>query len=215
MYKSVEFTYGDQLYHPSAVTSISDGANYTYDANGNVLTGAGRSYAWTVDNRLDVVGSAVMSYDYTGIRVKKSGFGTTYFPFTGYEVQGTTVTKYIRIGNEIIASKEGTSTKRFYHNDHLGGVNVITDSYASRVQLTEYDPWGKVSRSEGSVDPTHRFTGQELDPESDIHYYGGRYRMGVRVRMGVYHRNLAGSEGRRKGVYHRNLAGSGTVGNLV
>jgi RHS repeat-associated protein len=44
-----------------------------------------------------------------------------------------------------------------------------------QVQLTEYDPWGKISRSEGLADPTHRFTGQEFDAESDIHYYGGRY----------------------------------------
>jgi RHS repeat-associated protein len=32
-----------------------------------------------------------------------------------------------------------------------------------------------VSRTEGSVDPTHRFTGKELDPESGLYYYGGRY----------------------------------------
>lgn len=63
-----------------------------------MLTGAGRTFTWNSDNRMDVVnattGSAVMSYDYTGIRVKKSGSGgTTYYPFTGYEVQGGQVTK--------------------------------------------------------------------------------------------------------------------------
>lgn len=165
---------------PSGVKTTSDGASYAYDANGNIASGGGRSYTWNSDNRLDQVtgpgGSAVMTYDYTGIRIKKSGSsGTTYFPFTGYEDQGGTITKYIRLGNEIIASKQGASTKRFYHNDHLGGVNIISDLNGNQVQLNEYDPWGKVSRSEGNVDPTHRFTGQELDSESDIHYYGGRY----------------------------------------
>ena len=72
--------------------------------------------------------------------------------------QGLTVTKYIKIGNEIIASKKDGVGRLFYHNDHLGGVNVITDASAVKVQLNEYDPWGKVSRSEGSTDPTHRFT---------------------------------------------------------
>lgn len=43
------------------------------------------------------------------------------------------------------------------------------------MQANEYDPWGKVVKSVGNTDPTHRFTGQELDPESGIHYYGGRY----------------------------------------
>ena len=58
-----------------------------------------------------------------------------------------------RRGNEIIASNQGASTKRFYHNDHLGGVNIISDFNGNQVQLTEYDPWSKVSRSEGNVDP--------------------------------------------------------------
>jgi RHS repeat-associated protein len=35
--------------------------------------------------------------------------------------------------------------------------------------------WGKVSRSEGNVDPEHRFTGQKLDPENGLYYYGARY----------------------------------------
>ena len=154
-------------------------SNYTYDLNGNVLSGAGRTFTWNLDNRMDVVnastGSAVMSYDYTGIRVKKSGStGTTYFPFSDYEVQGDQVTKYIKLGNETIASKKGTN-RFFYHNDHLGGVNIVSDTNTAQVQLNEYDPWGKVARSVGSTEPTHRFTGQELDPESGIHYYGGRY----------------------------------------
>ena len=65
--------------------------------------------------------------------------------------------------------------KLFYHNDHLGGVNVITDMNGVKVQLNEYDPWGKVSRTEGNVDPEKRFTGQILDPESGLYYYGARY----------------------------------------
>jgi RHS repeat-associated protein len=65
--------------------------------------------------------------------------------------------------------------KLFYHNDHLGGVNVITDITGVKVQLNEYDPWGKVSRTEGNVDPEKRFTGQILDPESGLYYYGARY----------------------------------------
>jgi len=166
--------------HPLWLKSTSDGNTFTYDANGNIAGGAGRSYAWNWDNRLDTVtgpgGSAVMTYDYTGTRIIKNGAsGTTYFPFTGYEVQGGTVTKFVRIGNEIIASKQGTSTKRFYHNDHLGSVNIISNESGYQVQLTEYDPWGKISRSEGLADPTHRFTGQQLDSESNVHCYGGRY----------------------------------------
>jgi RHS repeat-associated protein len=84
------------------------------------------------------------------------------------------MTKYIRIGVESFASKKGTN-KYFYHNDHLGSVNVITDINGVQVQLNEYDPWGGVSKQIGSIEPTHRFTGKELDPETGLYYYGGRY----------------------------------------
>jgi RHS repeat-associated protein len=179
----ITYPYNDPL-HPSFVTATSDGKTYTADANGNTLTGAGRSFVWTPDNRVDSVtmgGTTTMDYDYTGIRVKKSGpLGLTVYPFAGYEIgPDGTKTKYFKVGNEMLAAKQTPTAdpekKLFYHNDHLGGVNVITDISGNRVQLTEYDPWGKVSRTEGNADPSHRFTGQELDPESGLYYYGGRY----------------------------------------
>jgi RHS repeat-associated protein len=177
----VTFQYTDSL-HPTAVTSISTGKSYTYDNNGNMLTGGGRTFTWDIDNRVTSVsiGGSVtsMEYDYTGMRVKKNGSGgTTFYPFAGVEIDPNGVmTKFIRIGTENFASHKGTGDEyRFYHNDHLGGVNVITDMTGGRVQLTEYDPWGGVSRNEGDVDPTHRFTGKELDPETGLYYYGGRY----------------------------------------
>jgi RHS repeat-associated protein len=166
--------------HPSAVVATSDGRSYTYDTNSNTATGTGRTFTWNVDNRVSQViasgGTIIMNYDYTGIRVKKTGpGGTTYFPFSGYEIDPSgVVTKYIRTGVETLAAKKG-SEKLFYHNDHLGGVNVITDIFGARVQLTEYDPWGKVSRLEGLADPNKRFNGKELDLESGLYYYGGRY----------------------------------------
>jgi hypothetical protein len=46
---NVTFTYGNAM-HPSAVTAISTGKTYSYDANGNMLTGAGRSFTWDFDN---------------------------------------------------------------------------------------------------------------------------------------------------------------------
>jgi RHS repeat-associated protein len=180
----VSYSYND-LNHPSFVTNTSDGKTYTADTNGNMLTGAGRTFVWTPDNRVASVanasGTTTMTYDYTGARVKKLGpLGQVLYPFAGYEIAPDgTKTKFFRLGNELLASKQtpvsNPAKKVFYHNDHLGGVNVISDINAARVQLTEYDPWGKVSRSEGNVDPENRFTGQKLDPENGLYYYGARY----------------------------------------
>ena len=158
-----------------------------------MLTRGTQTLIWDIDNRVTSVsilggGTTSMQYDYTGMRVKKDApTGVTLFQFKGYEVAPDgTITKFIRIGVETLASKKrttgGATTQFFYHNDHLGGVNVITDGSGARCQLNEYDPWGGDSRSEGptpgtpaTCDPTHRFTGQELDPESGLYYYGGRY----------------------------------------
>jgi hypothetical protein len=82
---------------------------------------------WNIDNRVSSItmlggGTAVMEYDYTGMRVKKDAgaSGLTLFPFQGYEIApGGQITKFIRIGTETFASKKGTN-KFFYHNDHLG-----------------------------------------------------------------------------------------------
>ena len=47
-------------------------------------------------------------------------------------------------------------------------------AYSELIEATnEYDPWGGVSRSEGSIDPDARFTGQKLDAETGLYYYGG------------------------------------------
>ena len=175
------FSYGDVM-HPSAVTfNPTTGKSYTYDANGNMLTRGNQTLTWDIDNRVSSVsitggGTTSMEYDYSGARVKKSApTGITLYPFSGYEIDPNgVITKFIRVGGESIASKRGTS-KYFYHNDHLGSVNVITDIAGTRVQLNEYDPWGAVSRASGTIDPDTRFTGQKLDPETGLYYYGGRY----------------------------------------
>jgi hypothetical protein len=64
--------------HPSATTSRSDGKTYTYDNNGNMLTGAGKTFTWDVENRLASVtqgSSTSFLYDYTGMRETGKGSG--------------------------------------------------------------------------------------------------------------------------------------------
>ncbi|MBI4398396.1 MAG: hypothetical protein HY586_04660, partial [Candidatus Omnitrophica bacterium] len=132
-------------------------------------------------------------YDSNGARVKKI-MGTdsiTYFGEdfevakylgTGFAAAYTTVTsKYLFLGGRRIAATEndGTEVKTYYyHSDHLGGSNTITDENGRQVELVEYTPYGEISRHE--VDPEtrerrHKFTGQEQDKETGLYYYGARY----------------------------------------
>lgn len=76
-------------------------------SDGNTLTGAGRTFAWTVDNRVESVtmgGTTTMDYDYTGQRVKKYGpLGLVLYPFAGYEIGlDGTKTKFFRLVTGIV-----------------------------------------------------------------------------------------------------------------
>jgi len=67
----------------------------------------------------------------------------------------------------------------FYHGDHLGSSNMITDSYGAVYQHLEYFPYGESWIEEGGSHggnlPGYKFTGKELDPETGLYYFGARY----------------------------------------
>jgi len=112
------------------------------------------------------------AYDPRGERVKKTtSSGSVRYPFAGYEIGSDgVITK--RLGD---VTKKSTGQVLFHHRDRLGSVHVITDSTGARVQLVEYDPWGSLSREEGAADLTDRLTEQELDRETGLYHFVGRY----------------------------------------
>jgi len=60
----------------------------------------------------------------------------------------------------------------FVHGDHLGSLNVLTNSSGTVVQRLTYKPYGETFSNTGSVDfHQHRFTGQEQDPEAAFHSF--------------------------------------------
>jgi RHS repeat-associated protein len=67
----------------------------------------------------------------------------------------------------------------FYHGDHLGSSNMITDSKGAIYQHLEYFPYGETWIEEGGSyggnTPGYKFTGKELDPETGLYYFGARY----------------------------------------
>ncbi len=67
----------------------------------------------------------------------------------------------------------------YYHGDHLGNSNMITDMYGAVYQHLEYFPYGESWIEEGGSHggnlTGYKFTGKELDPETGLYYYGARY----------------------------------------
>ncbi|MFH1232065.1 MAG: RHS repeat-associated core domain-containing protein [Planctomycetota bacterium] len=66
----------------------------------------------------------------------------------------------------------------YYHSDHLGSSNIITDQTGQQVQYCEYTPYGTFAKNERTTQDTghttHYFTGKELD-STGLYFYGARY----------------------------------------
>ena len=179
-------------------------SSYTYDARGNMLTGAGRTYTWNSEDKpvtiSDTKGvTASFTYGPGGEIVTENLFGPNTQQVTThiggiYEVVadrpdgiGVAVPKFQRcyIGGAAVVIKkvaDNSTTTRYFHKDHLGSVEAVTDELGQVVERFAYDAWGARTKTVGTPDaasvPTTEqgFTGhQELDDLGLIHMIGRVY----------------------------------------
>src|SRR5262249_18623394 len=148
---------------PHAVASISGGVittSFTYDPNGNQLTGLNRSITYTSYNKPASItqgsGTLSFSHDVDHQRFKQvSPEGTTlYFDAFGVHTElfqsGTSAWyDFIGIGGSMIGVRVLHSdnsvppSTRYFHTDNLGSIAVITDESGTAVEHDSYDAWGK------------------------------------------------------------------------
>ena len=64
----------------------------------------------------------------------------------------------------------------FYHPDHLGSSNMLTDENGMVAESTEFYPFGRPRYEESTgIESAYKYTGKELDSESGLMYYEARY----------------------------------------
>ena len=63
----------------------------------------------------------------------------------------------------------------FFHSDHLGSTNYLTDKDGVVQQSIVYQPYGEVLYEEKTYSNPYKFNGKELDTETGLAYYGARY----------------------------------------
>jgi RHS repeat-associated protein len=205
---------GTYSYDPTrvhAVASIAPGdtgtvtASYTYDANGNMLTGRGRTVTWTsFDMVAEIVqgtNSVAFTYDSEHARLKQasSDGATKYYlndPTSGAMAEkivgaslSVTWNDYVMLGSEMVALKVSgaTSQTRYFHKDHLGSIVALTDETGAVVERSSFDAWGQRRTPLGEDDPlypgqsitsqiTRGYTGHEqLDAVGLVHMNGRIY----------------------------------------
>lgn len=191
------FTYtANQL---NQYTQITNGGlkTLTWDADGNMLTYNGWTYAWNGESRLSQAtnSSTVVSfkYDYMGRRFEKVVDGVTNsFVYDGWnlvqETSGTNVTRYVW-GLDLSGSMQGAGgiggllcviengTPYYPCFDANGNITEYVDENGTVVAHYEYSSFGKIIASSGSKkDDFHfRFSTKYYDAETGLYYYGYRY----------------------------------------
>jgi RHS repeat-associated protein len=167
------------------ISQASGSPSYSYDANGNLTGGAGRTYSWTIDNLplsvSQTSGSESYSYDADGERVKLVRGSTTTVYLEGLweePVGGAPKLYYSFNGQLVVLYTYSPSAFTYLHADHLGSVSVATDSNHALVSQQEYDPWGQV-RSGGISQTNVNYTGQRLDGTGLLYYHARLYDPGL------------------------------------
>lgn len=193
---------GPTAVRPHAVSSVTGAINatYTYDANGNMVAGNGRTVTWTSFNMVREItqGANTLSFLYDTERQRTRQVApdgsTLYLNAFGIRAEYfaspslTQWNNYVFVGAEIVAVHHdrsvGTDTTRYFHKDHLGSISVITDEAGAVTQRLAYDAWGKRRYPNGADDATgilesqaetdRGFTGHEHLQEVGLIHMNGR-----------------------------------------
>lgn len=175
---------------PHAVGQITGTVNgivnpaFAYDANGNMISGAGRTSTWTSYNMVASMtrgtGTESFLYDANHERAKEvNNEGTTYylsprydtgihFEKTYFAVNGapTGVVEYehyLYAGGMMFGiyktHSDGTTSLRYLHTDNQNSVTAITDEAGNVAERLAYDPFGKRRFATGADDPNNSIVG--------------------------------------------------------
>ena len=161
-----------------------------------------RTYTWNEKNQLissvDSNYNTAYVYGQDGQRVNKytQNSETLYFnkmwtlhTDSGNNVYGGQTSKNIYLGETRIVTKlnsgdeptynEEYYKQYYYHSDHLGSANLISDYKGDEYQRIEYTPYGETwvekTQNTGLEYLPYKFTGKEIDEETGLYYYGARY----------------------------------------
>jgi RHS repeat-associated protein len=161
--------------------SSANGLSYGYDNNGNTTSEGSRQYIYNQNQRMIQVNSggitAYYTYNGNGQRVKKVvNAVTTIFHYnqSGQLIAesnsaGTITAEYVYLNGQPLAKIEWSNTY-YYHNDHLGTPQKMTDASGTVVWAADYKPFGEATVTVSTITNNLRFPGQYFDAETGNHY---------------------------------------------
>ena len=174
---------------------IKKGTNYTIHEDQVTIHSEGEWWEYEYDllNRLMSVQKngqfvAAYVYDWAGRRVKRMGAerGTEYFIYNQwgqlfYEECGNEYHEHVYAIGDLFARVDGkigdqcSRSTYFYHSDHIGSVEAITDINGDVVWMCDYTAFGRMISTRGTLDGRPMFTGKDYDMEVGLYYYNARW----------------------------------------
>lgn len=189
------FGYDAQRFRPTSRTTTGPGGTYQqltygYDLAGNLTTLgdhrqiAGRTFGYDDPNRLTRATGDVSGRARAG---RTRGTSTTRWGGSCRRAARPDGKSYTYDGSGNLQAGAGRALAWTVDN-RLAAVSIqggnaaefACDAGGERVRkvmsaAVEHTPWGEVARVGGTAEPELGFTGQRLDPETGLMYYGGRY----------------------------------------
>jgi RHS repeat-associated protein len=162
--------------------SSANGLSYGFDNNGNTTAEGARTFTYNQNQRLiRVVDGSTTKGEYTyngnGQRVKKTVNGVTtvfHYSLSGQLIAesdsaGSVTSEYVYLNGQPLTKIEGNSVY-YYHNDHLGTPQKMTDSAGAVVWSADYKPFGEATITVSTITNNLRFPGQYYDTETGLNY---------------------------------------------
>ncbi|MDD3144651.1 MAG: hypothetical protein PHV23_00910 [Candidatus Gracilibacteria bacterium] len=177
--------------YTGSIVTTNENTNFVYDNNGNLKNDGEKTFSYDYKNRLTKVESSsgiIVQYSYDVMNrryLKQTEDKTTRYIYSNENIlqeittdETTTTTKdYINgIGIDDLISYEENNNTYYFHKNHLGSVEGITDSSGNLVVSYEYDSFGNFEITSGANSGNTRlYTGREYDSEIGLYYNRARY----------------------------------------
>jgi RHS repeat-associated protein len=129
---------------------ITDPANYTYNSAGQRAI-------------KDAASDVVYHYDQSGQLIAET------------DATGNMLKAYVWLFGQPLAMIASDGAVYYFHNDHLGTPQKMTDSSGAVVWAADYLPFGQADVTIATVENNLRFAGQYYDSETGLHYNHHRY----------------------------------------
>ncbi|MDA8142225.1 MAG: RHS domain-containing protein [Desulfobacteraceae bacterium] len=197
IYGAQGFLY-DRTGNRRSATSSSGTDTYSYVPGTNRLDSISgtQSVNFDHDSRGNMIGRAIIAggappapatpeytTTYDGQRLTKTINGQTtvyHYDLSGHLIaettaDGTLIKAYVYLNGEPLAQIDANNAVYYYHNDHLGTPQRMTNTGGAVVWSADYLPFGQADVTLNTVTNNLRLPGQYFDPETGLHYNYWRY----------------------------------------